>query len=122
MNAEWIPTRIVKALDLLSAIVMLEQCDHETTIVDAWIREGINNFGALHWSGATKIGFHSLCVRCLVLHGSRTHIPNRAALLDGIKEGRIQIVGVHARSKDHQCQRCFKMPEVNQVWVDELMR
>ena len=105
----------IPAFDIITAIVMIEQCEPELTVVTYW--EGMpldhqDNAHGVPWNRLfgrlpdppTR---HTTCLLCLLRSSTRYVIGDgRGELLDKIKYGAIQIESVGPRSDTWLCPRC----------------
>ena len=98
-------TKTIKALDALSIVVMIEQCDLDLTAVTVWHTH--------YWGGQSVDGAHpapikaTMCLRCLLnLAGRNRASDGRADLVQRVKEGSIQVVAIGPRDDVTPCHKC----------------
>ena len=120
--AEFTGNTDVKAMDLLTLIVMLDTCDVDQTIVTFW-KEG-TTFTQYDRQRVVRPPptQHTWCLACCIKTASRTRVENKAELIEAVKSGWIQITMVGQRDDINHCKKCRQLPKVNKLWLDELQR
>ena len=116
--AEFTGETKMRVLDLLSVIVMLDTCDPDYTICTFWKSpRPFTSRGRTMQPAPTK---HTWCLKCVILHASRTRVPDKAALIEAVKAGEVNITALGMRDDVTRCGKCRQLGEVNKLWLDEL--
>lgn len=116
----------VKSLDALSVVVMMETCDHDTTILTVWraphlwwLRYRVGNPPNQRPMIGTATS-HQWCLGCLIRDASRTTVHDRSAAIGAIKAGGYAIVAAREKSEHVLCTRCHIATVVNSKWQTDL--
>lgn len=93
--------RDIKAFDLLTVIVMLEQCEPDLTMVQYMIPYQDRATGARCASPTT-----TCCLPCLYRRTSLGRSDARSDIISQVKRGAMQILDIHPRSELAPCKTC----------------
>ena len=99
--------RTAKAFDLLTVMVMLRECDPDLTMVD-FIERSKYSQKAFWTDAPPTFTKHSSCLGCLrrKLTWATDHEQCFAAVVNAVRDGRIQILSIHERSELAPCRTC----------------
>lgn len=109
--AEFTGSHEIPAFDIITAIVMIEQCEPELTVVTYWEGSPVPKGGYLLSNPWHRLPdpptHHTTCLQCLLRSSTRFVAGDgRGELLQQIKQGFIQIESVGPRSDTWLCPRC----------------
>lgn len=102
----------VEAFDLLTVIVMVEQCEPELTVVTFW------KVPSFKYAQTGELQQFTWCLQCLLKDvTNRSVLDGRAAVIDRVKNGTLQVTSIGPRSDTWRCPRCSShLNKVNTEW------
>lgn len=108
---EFTGTSEIKVFDLLTVIVMIEQCEPDLTVVTYWEgqpqrkREAHAFLKSL--APAQAPTQHTMCMACLLKVVTRfRNADGRADLIAAVKDGTINVQSIAPREDNWRCPRC----------------
>lgn len=90
-----------KAFDLLTVIVMLEQCEQELTMVQ-FVAAVEDRRSGMQVLSPIKVS----CMQCLLRRFLSLSGDPRSALMAAVKAGTLQILSIYPRSEVAPCKTC----------------